>query len=255
WSHDLAEQWGELMGKMAKELGSTGWYAPAMNMHRSAFTARNYEYFSEDGVLAGYMAADAVAGALKQGVYSTIKHYAMYDCNGKMVCAWATEQSMREIYLKPFEIATKAVDVNAAMASWSYIGNIWVGESKALMKTILRDEWGFRGFVVSDFFRNNGHGFMNADEALANGVDAMLSTFAGGPNQVTDKTAASNVKYMREATHNIFYTTVNSWAYDEEHTQTGMPTWQKILIGADVAAGILLLGGAYLIWKKYKKSK
>ena len=255
WSHELAEQWGELMGKMAKELGSTGWYAPAMNTHRSAFTARNYEYFSEDGVLAGFMAADAVKGALKEGVYSTIKHYAMYDCNGKMVCAWATEQSMREIYLKPFEIATKAVDVNAAMASWSYIGNIWVGESKALMKTILRDEWGFRGFVVSDFFRNNGHGFMNADEALANGVDAMLSTFAGGPNQVTDKTAASNVKYMREATHNIFYTTVNSWAYDEEHTQTGMPTWQKILIGADVAAGILLLGGAYLIWKKYKKSK
>ena len=255
WSHELAEQWGELMGKMAKELGSTGWYAPAMNTHRSAFTARNYEYFSEDGVLAGFMAADAVKGALKEGVYSTIKHFAMYDCNGKMVCAWATEQSMREIYLKPFEIATKAVDVNAAMESWAYIGNIWVGESSALNKTILRDEWGFRGFVVSDFFRNNGHGFMNADEALANGVDAMLSTFAGGPNQVSDKTAASNVKYMREATKNIFYTTVNSWAYDEEHTQTGMATWKKILIGADVAAGILLLGGAYLIFRKYKKSK
>ena len=255
WSHELAEQWGELMGKMAKELGSTGWYAPAMNTHRSAFTARNYEYFSEDGVLAGFMAADAVKGALKEGVYSTIKHFAMYDCNGKMVCAWATEQSMREIYLKPFEIATKAVDVNAAMESWAYIGNIWVGESSALNKTILRDEWGFRGFVVSDFFRNNGHGFMNADEALANGVDAMLSTFAGGPNQVSDKTAASNVKYMREATKNIFYTTVNSWAYDEEHTQAGMATWKKILIGADVAAGILLLGGAYLIFRKYKKSK
>ena len=255
WSHELAQQWGEMMGKMAKELGSTGWYAPAMNTHRSAFTARNYEYFSEDGVLAGFMAADAVKGALKEGVYSTIKHYAMYDCNGKMVCAWATEQSMREIYLKPFEIATKAVDVNAAMASWAYIGNIWVGESSALMKTILRDEWGFRGFVVSDFFRNNGHGFMNADEALANGVDAMLSTFAGGPNQVSDKSAASNVKYMREATHNILYTTVNSWAYDEEHTQTGMATWKKILIGADAAAGILLLGGACLIGRRYKKNK
>ena len=252
WSHELARQWGEYMGRMAKELGSTGWYAPGMNTHRSAFTARNYEYFSEDGVLAGFMAADAVAGALSQGVYSTIKHYAMYDCNGKMVCAWATEQSMREIYLKPFEIATKAVDVNAAMASWAYIGNLWVGESSALMKTILRDEWGFRGFVVSDFFRNNGHGFMNADEALANGVDAMLSTFAGGPNQVTDKTAASNVRYMREATHNILYTTVNSWAYDEEHTQTGMAAWKKILIGADVAAGIVLLALAALILKKYR---
>ena len=223
-----------------------------MNTHRSAFTARNYEYFSEDGVLAGWMAADAVAAALTEGVYSTIKHFAMYDCNGKMVCAWATEQSMREIYLKPFEIAVKKGGANAAMESWAYLGNIWVGESSALNKTILRDEWGFRGFVVSDFFRNNGHGFMNADEALANGVDAMLSTFAGGPNQVTDKTAASNVQYMREATHNILFTTVNSWAYDEEHTQHGMEAWKIILIGADVVLCAAILFGA---WSKYKKNK
>ncbi|MBQ6757352.1 MAG: glycoside hydrolase family 3 C-terminal domain-containing protein [Oscillospiraceae bacterium] len=255
WSHELANEWGRIMGAMAKELGSTGWYAPAMNTHRSAFTARNYEYFSEDGVLAGYMAADAVAGALTEGVYSTIKHFAMYDCNGKMVCAWATEQSMREIYLKPFEIAVKVGGATGVMESWAYIGNIWVGECSALNKTILRDEWGFRGFIVSDFFRNNGHGFMNADEALANGVDAMLSTFAGGPNQVTDKTAASNVKYMREATHNILYTTVNSWAYDSEHYSTGMEPWKVTLITVDVIAGILILGGAYLIFRKYKKSK
>ncbi len=253
WSHELASEWGKMMGEMAEQLGSTGWYAPGMNMHRSAFTARNYEYFSEDGVLAGFMAADAVAGAMTKGVYSTIKHYAMYDCNGKMVCAWANEQSMREIYLKPFEIAVKKGGANAAMASWAYIGNIWVGESSALMKTILRDEWGFRGFVVSDFFRNNGHGFMNADEALANGVDAMLSTFAGGPNQVSDLTAASNVRYMREATHNILFTTVNSWAYDDAHTQKGLPTWQKILIGADVVLGAIILYGSFLIFRKYKK--
>ena len=255
WSHELASRWGEVMGKMAKELGSTGWYAPGMNTHRSAFTARNYEYFSEDGVLAGWMAADAVKAAMQEGVYSTIKHYAMYDCNGKMVCAWATEQSMREIYLKPFEIAVKEGGATGVMASWAYIGNKWVGESSALMKTILRDEWGFRGFVVSDFFRNNGHGFMNADEALANGVDAMLSTFAGGPNQVSDKTAASNVIYMREATHNILYTTVNSSAYDEEHSQGGLEAWKAILIGADVLAGLALCFGAFRIYQKYKKNK
>ncbi len=255
WSHELASQWGELMGKMAKELGSTGWYAPGMNTHRSAFTARNYEYFSEDGVLAGWMAADAVKAAMQEGVYSTIKHYAMYDCNGKMVCAWATEQSMREIYLKPFEIAVKKGGATGVMASWAYIGNKWVGESSELMKTILRDEWGFRGFVVSDFFRNNGHGFMNADEALANGVDAMLSTFAGGPNQVTDKSAASNVKYMREATHNILYTTVNSWAYDEEHSHPGMETWKVILIAADVVLGAAILFGMVHKYKKHKAAK
>ena len=255
WSHELASQWGELMGRMAKELGSTGWYAPGMNTHRSAFTARNYEYFSEDGVLAGWMAADAVKAAMQEGVYSTIKHYAMYDCNGKMVCAWATEQSMREIYLKPFEIAVKKGGATGVMASWAYIGNKWVGESSELMKTILRDEWGFRGFVVSDFFRNNGHGFMNADEALANGVDAMLSTFAGGPNQVTDKSAASNVKYMREATHNILYTTVNSWAYDEEHSHPGLETWKVILIAADVVLGAAILFGMVRKYRKYKAAK
>ena len=252
WSHERASEWGEIMGKMSRELGSTGWYAPGMNTHRSAFTARNYEYFSEDGVLAGYTAADAVAAALKQGVYSTIKHYVMYDCNGKMVCAWATEQSMREIYFKPFEIAVKQGGANGAMASWAFIGNKWVGEMSSVMNTILRDEWGFRGFVVSDFFRNNGHGFMNADMALANGVDAMLSTFAGGPNQVTDKTAASNVQYMRTATHNILYTTVNSWAYDNG-AQGGMETWRKILLAADIVIGVLLLTGALLIRRKYKK--
>ena len=255
WSHELASRWGELMGKMAKELGSTGWYAPGMNTHRSAFTARNYEYFSEDGVLAGWMAADAVKAAMQEGVYSTIKHYAMYDCNGKMVCAWATEQSMREIYLKPFEIAVKKGGATGVMASWAYLGNKWVGESSELMKNILRDEWGFRGFVVSDFFRNNGHGFMNADEALANGVDAMLSTFAGGPNQVSDKSAASNVKYMREATHNILYTTVNSWAYDEEHSHPAMETWKVILIAADVVLGAAIAYGMVRKYKKYKAAK
>ena len=254
WSHERATEWGVLMGKMSKELGSTGWYAPGMNTHRSAFTARNYEYFSEDGVLAGYIAADAVAGALTEGVYSTIKHYVMYDCNGKMVCAWATEQSMREIYFKPFEIAIKKGGANAAMASWAFIGNKWVGEMSSVMKTILRDEWGFRGFVVSDFFRNNGHGFMNADMALANGVDAMLSTFAGGPNQVTDKSAASNVQYMREATHNILYTTAGSWAYDADHAQQGFETWKMILFIADAFLLILILIGALRALKKYRST-
>jgi beta-glucosidase len=225
-----------------------------MNTHRSAFTARNYEYFSEDGVLAGYMAADGVAGALTQGVYSTIKHFAMYDSNGKMVCAWATEQSMREIYLKPFEIAVKAGGANAAMESWAFIGNKWAGEISALNNDILRGEWGFRGFIVSDFFRNNGHGFMNADMALANGVDAMLSTFEGGPNQVTDKSAASNVQYMRQATHNILYTTAGSWAYDEEHTAGGLENWKKAAYGIDavLAAGLLLM--AVSAFRKYRKA-
>ncbi len=255
WSKDLAFEWGSMMADNAKEVGSTGWYAPGLNMHRSAFTARNYEYFSEDGVLSGKMSANAVKAALEKGVYSTVKHFAMYDSNGKMVCAWSTEQAMREIYLKPFEISVKEGGTTAAMASWAFIGNKWVGELSSLMKTILRDEWGFRGFVVSDFFRNNGHGFMNADMALANGVDAMLSTYAGGPNQVTDMTAASNVIYMREATKNILYTTSNSWAYDEEHQNAGMESWKIMIYAVDAVLGIALVTGMVLVFRKYKKTK
>ncbi len=255
WDKDLAAAWGDAMAQTSIEMGSTGWYAPGVNTHRSAFTARNYEYFSEDGVLAGYMAASAVAAANEKGVYSTVKHFAMYDSNGKMVCAWATEQSMREIYLKPFEIAVKKGGATGIMESWAFLGNKWVGELSALNQTVLREEWGFNGFIVSDFFRNNGHGFMNADMALANGVDAMLSTYEGGPNQVTDKTAASNVIYMRQATKNILYTTANSWIYSEEYRTSGMPTWKKMIYGVDVVVIFALAAGMIAVFVKYRKTK
>ena len=253
WSKEVATAWGEVMGQMAQEMGSTGWYAPAVNTHRSAFTARNYEYFSEDGVLAGIMAGCGVKGALSKGVYSTVKHFAMYDSNGKMVCAWATEQSMREIYLKPFEIAIKAYGANGIMESWAFLGNKWVGEMSELNNDILRGEWGFRGFIVSDFFRNNGHGFMNADMALANGVDAMLSTYAGGPNQVTDKTAASNVQYMRTASKNILFTTANSWIYDDAHKGGDPAPWKTAFYAVDAVIGLLILAGAVMIYLNYRK--
>lgn len=186
WNKELAQAWGECMGKISQEMGAEGWYAPGMNTHRTAFGARNYEYFSEDGVLAGNMGAKAVEGARKYGVYSYIKHFALYEGNAKMVSVWSNEQAIREIYLKPFEISVKQGGANAVMVSWSFLGDKWTGESSNLMNTVLREEWGFRGMALTDFFRNNGHGFMNADAALANGVDAMLSTFNGKENNVAN---------------------------------------------------------------------
>ncbi len=255
WNQDLAEDYGEMMGKMCREMNIAGWYAPGMNTHRTPFGARNYEYFSEDGTLAGYIAASTVQGAADQGVYAFIKHLAMYEMNAKMVCVWSNEQAMREIYLKPFEISVKDGDAHAVMVSWSFIGIKWAGENSGLINTVLRDEWGFEGFALTDFFRNNGHGFMNADAALANGVDAMLSTYAGGPNVVQDPEAASSVKYMRQACKNVMYTVVNSWLYEEDGVDTGMPTWQKAVIGADAAVGVILLGLCVLVWRKYKKDQ
>ena len=255
WNKELAQAWGECMGKISQEMGAEGWYAPGMNTHRTAFGARNYEYFSEDGVLSGNMGAKAVEGARNYGVYSYIKHFAMYEGNAKMVSVWSNEQAIREIYLKPFEISVKQGGANAVMVSWSFLGDKWTGESSNLMKTVLRDEWGFRGMALTDFFRNNGHGFMNADAALANGVDVMLSTFNGEENNVANPEHPTSVLQMRNACKNVMYTVVSSWAYDGEHEETGMENWKKAGIGIDIVIVLFMAGMEVLVIRGYKKRK
>ena len=255
WNKELAQAWGECMGKISQEMGAEGWYAPGMNTHRTAFGARNYEYFSEDGVLAGNMGAKAVEGARKYGVYSYIKHFALYEGNAKMVSVWSNEQAIRETYLKPFEISVKQGGANAVMVSWSFLGDKWTGESSNLMNTVLRDEWGFRGMALTDFFRNNGHGFMNADAALANGVDAMLSTFNGEENNVANPEHPTSVLQMRNACKNVMYTVVSSWAYDGEHEETGMENWKKAGIGIDIVIALFMAGMEVLVIRGYKKRK
>ena len=255
WNKELAQAWGECMGKISQEMGAEGWYAPGMNTHRTAFGARNYEYFSEDGVLAGNMGAKAVEGARKYGVYSYIKHFALYEGNAKMVSVWSNEQAIREIYLKPFEISVKQGGANAVMVSWSFLGDKWTGECSNLMNTVLRDEWGFRGMALTDFFRNNGHGFMNADAALANGVDAMLSTFNGEENNVANPEHPTAVLQMRNACKNVMYTVVSSWAYDGEHEETGMENWKKAGIGIDIVIALFMAGMEVLVIRGYKKRK
>ena len=255
WNKELAQAWGECMGKISQEMGAEGWYAPGMNTHRTAFGARNYEYFSEDGVLAGNMGAKAVEGARKYGVYSYIKHFALYEGNAKMVSVWSNEQAIREIYLKPFEISVKQGGANAVMVSWSFLGDKWTGECSNLMNTVLREEWGFRGMALTDFFRNNGHGFMNADAALANGVDVMLSTFNGEENNVANPEHPTSVLQMRNACKNVMYTVVSSWDYDGEHEETGMENWKKAGIGIDIVIALFMAGMEVLVIRGYKKRK
>lgn len=257
WNKELVKEYGVAMGKMSREMNGEGWYAPGMNTHRTPFGGRNYEYYSEDGVLAGYMGASAVSGAMEQGVYSYIKHFVLYDGNAKMVSVWSNEQAIREIYLKPFEISIKKGGANALMVSWSFIGNKWAGDCDYLFEDVLRGEWGFRGMVISDFFRNNGHGFMSADMALTSGMDAMLSTYDAGPNKPTDPTNATTVKEMRRACKNIMYTVVNSWVYENGDVDTGMMGWQKALITGDalVVIAVVAIELTYIRngWKKRKE--
>lgn len=244
WNKEIAERFGQSIGKMADEMGVSGWYAPAMNMHRSAFGGRNFEYYSEDSILSGEIAANAVIGAGKEGVYAYIKHFALNDqetnrCN--MLCTWSNEQAIREIYLKPFEIAVKDGEAKAVMSSFNYIGTHWAGGSTQLCNQVLRDEWGFKGFVLTDYF--GVYGYMNSDQAIRNGTDAMLVAYDTETNHVKDKKSATGIRAMRNASHNILYTVVNSRAYDAENLKTGLMTWQiaAIIIDVILAAGVILL--------------
>lgn len=175
WNVELSKAFGESIGKMADEMDVSGWYAPAMNNHRSAFAGRNFEYYSEDGVLAGKIAANAVIGAEEYGVYGYIKHFVLNDQETNrqsMLCTWCNEQALREVFMKPFEIAVKEGHAKAVMSAYNYIGTTWASGCDALLNTVLRDEWGFQGFCLTDYFIGNG--FMNSDQMIRNGNDAAL---------------------------------------------------------------------------------
>lgn len=138
---------------------------------------RGFEYFSEDSLLSGVMASSQISGAKSKGVHSFMKHFALNDQETdrtNMVCTWANEQSIRETYLKPFEMSVKEGGAQDMMSSFNYIGNTYAGGNAALLQTVLRDEWGFKGFVLTDYF--GGYGYQNADQEVRAGNDSMLAT-------------------------------------------------------------------------------
>ena len=252
WNKDIATAFGESIGKMADEMGVSGWYAPAMNIHRSAFAGRNFEYYSEDSLLSGRIAAAAVQGAEEYGVYAYIKHFALNDQEtnrNSMICTWSNEQAIREIYLKPFEIAVKEGGADAVMSSFNYIGTEWAGGYAPLCNTVLRDEWGFQGFVLTDYF--GVYGYMNSDQAIRNGTDCMLVSYDTDTNHVKDQTSATSVQAMRQACKNILYTVVNSRAYDPENLDTGMMGWQIAAIVIDVFFAAVIIGLEVVAVRKF----
>ncbi len=254
WSTDIANAFGQSIGKMADEMGVSGWYAPAMNIHRSAFAGRNFEYYSEDGLLSGKMAANAIIGANEYGVYAYMKHFALNDQESNrlsMLCTWSNEQAIREIYLKPFELAVKEGGTGAVMSSFNYIGTHWAGGSSSLLQTVLRDEWGFQGFVLTDYF--GVYGYMNSDQAIRNGTDCMLVAYDTETNHVKDQESATGVQAMRQACKNILYTVVNSRAYDPENLETGLMGWQIAAIVIDVIFAAIIIVLEVVAIKKFLK--
>ena len=254
WNKDLAKQFGEMIGDMAHDMHVAGWYAPAMNIHRGAFSGRTFEYFSEDSLLSGVMASHEIAGAKEKGVYSFMKHFALNDQETNrtnMVCTWADEQAIREIYLKPFEMSVKEGGAQAVMSAFNYIGNTYAGGNNALLNTVLRDEWGFKGFVLTDYF--GGYGYQNGDQEIRNGNDSMLAT-TKITNHITDKSATS-VKAMRTAAHNILYTAANSWQYADGEPKVDTPIWKTAMYVAWGVTAVLVIALEALAIKRYMDRK
>jgi beta-glucosidase len=212
WNTQLANEMGRIQSIFAKIYDFQGWYAPAINIHRTASEGRNAEYYSEDPVLSGTMAAAETRGAQEGGLVVTIKHFAVneQETNRQGLKTWTNEQAMREIYLRPFEIAVKQGGAHGVMSSYNAIGAIQTGASRALLTDLLRNEWGFQGYIVSDFTMPYVNAEADAVDYTYAGVDLMLDPFTGSlvAGNIRDQYKVDPIGMgiaLRNSMHNICY--------------------------------------------------
>ncbi len=261
WSKEIAGKLGNAMAQEYEDLNNFGWYGPAMNTHRSAFAGRNFEYFSEDSVLAGKFASEQVNAAAEHGVYAYIKHFALNDQETNrcaFLLTFSGEQAMREIYMRPFEIVVKNFDFEshkplAVMSSFNWIGTKPADGSYELLTNVLRDEWGFVGMVETDF--DGSYGYMISDHCVRVGNDLMLGFMQNASNQFTDQSATA-VLAMRRACKNILYTVGNSGYYTMNENTGGMDNMTRTFLIADIviaAIGIGLFALVFVNWKKKQR--
>lgn len=273
FNREVMKKMGEMIGEEAIANDVSGWYAPGLNLHRTPYGGRNFEYYSEDPVLTGKISAATVGGAFtKGGLYAYIKHFALNetDMNRSSVCVWANEQVCRELYFKAFEICVKEAKgevtyynsntkqketktVNACrglMTSMNYIGVESPTNSYNLLTKVLRDEWNFEGMVITDF-TSGTYRDKNVGYRVGNDIWMAMKKYDLDFSSATSKWAA------RKAIKNICYAVVNSNAY--EYVAPGayawydMSPWTKLLIGFDVTLGVLAAGG--IVWMVLREMK
>lgn len=273
YNKELAEEMGVMLGNESL-IGDTNdaasayhgatyssWYAPAVNIHRSPFAGRNWEYYSEDGMLSGSIGASIIKGAQSKGVATYVKHFALNDqetrrCDG--VSTWASEQAMREIYLRAFEICVKDGGSTGVMSSFNRIGTVWAGGDYDLLTNVLRNEWGFVGSVITDFNLPE-YTYMIVDQMIRAGGDISLSQDKQ-PSTDAASLTATQVTALRNASHNMLYTIVNSNAmngYGEGVVfRNTIPGWVEFMIWIDVAIIVILaVWGVFAVRLTLKKMK
>ncbi|GEM03283.1 beta-glucosidase [Halolactibacillus miurensis] len=255
WNLVLAEEMGQAIGAEAEVYGVTGWYAPGINLHRTGFAGRNFEYYSEDPLLSGKMAANAIKGYQDNGGVVYMKHFALNDQEKNRqlgVLTWSHEQAIREIYLEPFELAVKEGGAMGAMSAFNSIGTTWAGASNGLLNEVLRNEWGFKGTVITDMYIIDDTPYMSAQQAIRNGNDLLLTGVAPYGVPEFDATGIDTQWALRDASKNILYTTANSRAMDAGMSDE-TPQWVTISIYVNILIGLAIVLAFYFVFKNSKK--
>lgn len=274
WDWYTSYQVGRAVGIEAKALGISGWYGPGANLHRSPMSGRNFEYYSEDARLSGIMCAYEVYGAKEQGLMAYVKHIAVNDSESGRNGAykWLTEQNLRENYLLTYEIIVKVGKSNAMMSSVDRVGSTRASASYAMLTTVLRDEWGFRGTVITDYYQNakvgGGAGeasdtVHDVDECVRAGNSQILYT-DGSIRYFNDSSSNTAKKAIFKSAKDILYAYVdtldfaaNAQGLDKEsmigESVEVFEWWRPALIAIDVAAGGLMAFWLFLAYRKGKK--
>ncbi len=290
WDTALAEEMGKGIGEDGLYSGVCGWYGPGMNIHRTPFAGRNFEYYSEDPFLSGAFGKAEVNGAAQKGMYAFIKHFALNDQETHRdewgIATFADEQTIREIYLLPFEMTILNNDVEifyneavkdengditgyekkyttvpaatALMTSFNRIGGTWAGGHYNLITKVLREEWGFNGFVLTDYEVGSGKGsYMDTLQTLGAGGDGKLKTVGMDALFGFDISKyPAYQSYGRDAAHHILYTVVNSagmngFVHGVEYVN-GFAYYKIILIVWDVLAAAAFAWMGWLLIKKLR---
>lgn len=212
WDVGLAFRWGLSIGVEGSATNVNGWYAPGVNLHRSPYNARNFEYYSEDALLSGKIAAEVVKGAKVNNVYCFVKHLVLSEPgdNPKDLNTWVTESNLRENYLKPFEIAVKEGGANALMTAYNRVGAVWAGANYAVNYQILRQEWGFEGVLLSDYTKGSDN--MTPEQGIRAGNDIWLNPDDYNPFPL-NRNNPTLMTCARNSAKNLLFTYANTFYY------------------------------------------
>lgn len=284
WSKELAREYGRQVGLECATIGVDGWYAPSVNVHRTPLGGRNYEYYSEDPLVSGAMAAQVVAGSKEAGTYCFVKHLVAnsQDTYRDSLYEWMTEQTLREVYLPAFRMLARG-GATGIMTSYNRLGATWAGGNAGLITDVLRGEWGFAGCVITDYADH--HAYMNADQMLRAGGDLFMdgvfrngafefgytqselsSAVAAGGLEAAD--AATFASSLRRATKDVLYTWLNAratnLAYNQEAALDGsaqltrpvkVPGVQYVSVAlawVDLVCAVAVIRWAHRTWLRHR---